>query len=228
MSADALDERIARARNACSEASAAKLAADRALIELEVEAAGARARQRIEEQLGRGGLSAELHGELVVDAARDHGAVSARAGAISDVSWRAVRVAVASLVARTRAAESALTVLRARTVDAMQCACGAPECTAVGELRKALADVAEAAREHEAGILRSARRRVTVELDLEQDLVTLSAGASHLLLSATGGNGGVADARSFFVDLGLFLEALGLDVVASELHAEGDTGDDDA
>lgn len=95
-----IEERLAEARRQSLDASRVAYEAKGALERLELEAATARARAKLEAALAQGALSPELHGELVCDAAREHGATCARAQSISEVSWRAVRVAVASIVER--------------------------------------------------------------------------------------------------------------------------------
>ncbi len=222
------DERIEEARRRWRDAADAATRACDELGRLEIEAATARARAKLEAALSQGALSPELHGEIVVDAARDHGAVSARAGAISDVSWRGVRVAVASLVARTRAAESGLAVLSARTLAAMQCTCGASDCPAVAEVRKAIADVADAAKAYEESVRQDdrrhrPRRRVTVELDLEQDLLSVIPQDVPIQpLELTAGDGDAEGARKFFGEVSHFLEALGIEVTMRARDAERD------
>lgn len=67
-----------------------------------------------------------------------------------------------------------------------------------------------------------ARRRVTVSIDLEQDLVELMCGDRMLELSATGGYGNDADALRFFHQTADFLAAIGVEVVRRDLDAERD------
>lgn len=100
-----LEDRLAEARRRSLDATRAAYEAQEALTHLELDAATERARAKLEGALAQGALSPELHGELVCDAARDHGATCARAKSISEVSWRAVRVAVANIVDRLASAE---------------------------------------------------------------------------------------------------------------------------
>lgn len=103
--AERLRERLQEASDARDAALVTYEVAKRDLLKVQLEAAEYGAQTKIEAAFAQGPLSAELHGELVANAARDHGGASARAGAVSDITWRDVRVAIASIVRRVREAE---------------------------------------------------------------------------------------------------------------------------
>lgn len=100
-----ITERLAAARRRAWDAREAARTAAQEERDLELEEATQHARAKLDESLAGGGLSPTLHGELVATAAREHGAASSRAGSIQDVTWRHLRVALASLVERVQTSE---------------------------------------------------------------------------------------------------------------------------
>lgn len=105
MSESTITERLAAARRRAWDAREAARTAAQEERDLELTEATQHARAKLDESLAGGGLSPTLHGELVATAAREHGAACARAGSIQDVTWRHLRVALASLVERVQRAE---------------------------------------------------------------------------------------------------------------------------
>lgn len=109
-----LSDRLRAAQLAVVAADCELGAARRKVADLEAEQAATRAREKLAAALAQGEISAHLLGEIVADAARDHGAVSAREGSISEATWRGFRTALAALVHRLEEAEQSL---RERTAE---------------------------------------------------------------------------------------------------------------